>query len=461
MQSDRSSKRLWGCLGCGGCLLVVLALIVLVPAIVFFTWSRRASREAEAELAQIRAAGEPTTPDELKSFYPIAPAEQAAARRWAIGVQSLEGQAFQAAAEKLPIVGLGEDEIPPPGQPWPDLQAAEKLLQQYAASLEQLHAAAESGSPARYTADFAPGLNMPLDHIQPLRAGVRLLVLEAHVRAHRGDARGAARSIHTIFMLADSLRQEPIIISQLIRYAFDGIAEDLFERLLPAVDFADEDLDRLQGDLRAIDYSDGVHRAMIGERVMGIMAIRDPASMDPSGQFAAPGWRLFRDANLANYLKQMNRLVAAAKPPWPEARRDTAEICGDLRAAASGGSSLTNAEHAIMAVVLPGVGGFLYGAVRSTASSRATDAVVAVERLRRENGRLPQRLQELVPKFLPDIPIDPFDGRPLRYTVQGGRYVVYSVGRDGVDNGGQGDAAGEPDLVFPVQRRLTQQETNP
>jgi hypothetical protein len=420
---------------------------------VFITWSARSSREAEAALAQLRAAGEPTTPDELDRFYPTTPAERDAARRWLTAVQPLEGEAFQSAAEKLPIVGESEAEIPPPGQPWPDLEAAEKLLEQYEGPLKQLHAAAEAGSPARYPVDFSQGMNMTLDHIQSLRAGARLLVLEAHVRAHRGDAQGAARAIHAIFKLADSLKQEPIMISQLVRYALDGIAEDVVQRQIPVVTFPDSNLDRIQAHLRAIDYSEGIRRAMVCERVIGIMAIDDPSALDPSLDSPIVSLGPFRSANLANFLKYMDRIVAATKLPWPQARQEMAQIGSDIQVATSGRSVLSSPGYIGVRLLLPAIGAMADAGARTTASSRATDAVIAVERFRRARGRLPAKLAELVPQYLPQVPNDPFDGQPLRYVLRNQQYVIYSVGRDGVDDRGQGNEAGTPDLVFPVQMR--------
>ena len=48
----------------------------------------------------------------------------------------------------------------------------------------------------------------------------------------------------------------------------------------------------------------------------------------------------------------------------------------------------------------------------------------------------PKQLSELVPVFLPSVPIDPFSGLPLIYRQTADGRVVYSVGVDGVDNGG-------------------------
>jgi hypothetical protein len=51
---------------------------------------------------------------------------------------------------------------------------------------------------------------------------------------------------------------------------------------------------------------------------------------------------------------------------------------------------------------------------------------------------------------LPAAPLDPFDGLPLRFKAAGDELVVYSVGKDGVDQGGQETSPSEPDIVVRV-----------
>src|SRR5205085_149198 len=41
---------------------------------------------------------------------------------------------------------------------------------------------------------------------------------------------------------------------------------------------------------------------------------------------------------------------------------------------------------------------------------------------------------------MPSVPLDPYDGNPLRLAVVAGKRVVYSVGRDGTDDGGRVDS---------------------
>ncbi len=75
---------------------------------------------------------------------------------------------------------------------------------------------------------------------------------------------------------------------------------------------------------------------------------------------------------------------------------------------------------------------------------RITILAVGLAIYKREHGHYPQRLSALVPKYVPRIPPDGFTGKALKYHLlnQGHAFVLYSVGPNGVDNGGKGSAAG-------------------
>ncbi len=72
----------------------------------------------------------------------------------------------------------------------------------------------------------------------------------------------------------------------------------------------------------------------------------------------------------------------------------------------------------------------------------STIVALVVERYRLQNGSWPELLSVLVPKFLPAVPLDPIDGKPLRYRRLVDGVVIYSVGSDGIDNGGNIELAG-------------------
>ena len=62
------------------------------------------------------------------------------------------------------------------------------------------------------------------------------------------------------------------------------------------------------------------------------------------------------------------------------------------------------------------------------------ETAIAIAEYRTRNSVLPERLESLVPEFLPKIPVDVFDSKPLAYRRLKQGYLLYSFGLDGVDN---------------------------
>lgn len=98
--------------------------------------------------------------------------------------------------------------------------------------------------------------------------------------------------------------------------------------------------------------------------------------------------------------------------------------------------------------------------VRTETGRQMTLAAIALKRYTRRTGVAPPSLQTLVPEFLPEVPTDWMDGQPLRYRAQAGKeFVLYSVGTDGRDDGGDPrpshdqkmhDLWSDHDAVWPV-----------
>ncbi|MCH5372916.1 MAG: hypothetical protein JJ992_02980 [Planctomycetes bacterium] len=68
---------------------------------------------------------------------------------------------------------------------------------------------------------------------------------------------------------------------------------------------------------------------------------------------------------------------------------------------------------------------------------RALIVVLAGQAFRRDHGQFPKTLDELVPAYLEEVPLDNFDGKPLKYRFNPDGPVVYSVYKNLSDDGGQ------------------------
>jgi hypothetical protein len=61
---------------------------------------------------------------------------------------------------------------------------------------------------------------------------------------------------------------------------------------------------------------------------------------------------------------------------------------------------------------------------------------VAAAAYRADVGQWPEKLQELVPAYATAIPADMYTGKPLTYVRGAGGICIYSVGKNGEDDGG-------------------------
>ena len=98
-----------------------------------------------------------------------------------------------------------------------------------------------------------------------------------------------------------------------------------------------------------------------------------------------------------------------------------------------------------------------------------TITALALKRYQLRHGQYLADLSALVPEFLASVPRDPADGQPLRYRLKpDGTFLLYSIGEDGTDNGGDASPAGNAeslswqrgrDLVWPCPATLEEVST--
>ena len=177
---------------------------------------------------------------------------------------------------------------------------------------------------------------------------------------------------------------------------------------------------------------------MLGERVTGVMAAENPGSLEVGVEKGVMGaaWRVTQAEGIAFYLEHMSGLIAAAEKPWPQALREAA-LAEDRLMQLGRRSFVHRVRYMIPQLLAPALGAAFEATARNVAMIDTADAAIAVEGYRRKHGALPERLEQLVPEFLPEVPTDPFSGQPLQYVVGDGEYLVYSVGRNRTDEGGQ------------------------
>ena len=102
-------------------------------------------------------------------------------------------------------------------------------------------------------------------------------------------------------------------------------------------------------------------------------------------------------------------------------------------------------RHMFLNMIVPALSKVIQSGDAIDVEIAVTRTMLAIETYRAIHGSLPQRLGDLVPEVLPEVPIDPLNGRPFVYrlpgTADGRPYDLYSLGFDGIDNSAEpGDA---------------------
>ena len=437
------------------------------------------SRKIAARLVAIGKAGYPVTLAELNHWYTEVPDEENAAQIYARAFSGLSLSSTNSA--ELPVFGRGK--LPPRTAPLSDesKKAILDLLAMNRATLELLHEGAARWK-CRYPIDMMPGVRTLLPHLLKLKKSSELLELDALMRAEAGDLLGATRAIEELWALAESLAQEPILISQLVRIASEEMALSSIERIMNRQRFSPDQLaDLIQ--MLNVDRNDAaLRRGWIGERCFGLAMLHMPSGrlasfMNDPAQGGETGgeWSVLLglwfmrisghlDRDELFFLESTDSYIRAIDVRCPERLQLSGAVSrnvAQVRLHRKGGTR----PFIISGLLLPSIGKVFEKVATHSAHCRTAAVSLSLEQYRlRHKDSLPSGLEELVPTWAGQIPTDPFDGRPLRYKrlVQG--YVVYSIGADCEDNDGSerrplsnvkhrtGVAEPAFDITFTVER---------
>jgi hypothetical protein len=437
----------WGC----GCLGVLGLLLVVTPLLVWRLERGRAARKVAKEIARLQASGQPATTVDVNAAYRPAEGRPDMTREIAEALAICEQKGIVEAGQHFPIVGNQNDSPAPlPGQAWETRPEIEAWLALQADAITTFHKVHEQNGTARYPADYRRGFHTLLPNVQSLRSGARILQLSSRVHLHGGNVDAAVEDILATLALARTLENEPSYISHLVRVAITNAALAGLAVALEHAEVTDGDLIRLQAALRQVDSRGVLQRAMQGERASCLLACQTfglaEVSGDEAEQLVKESPRLPQDAVII--LDYFGRLVEANDESPMALLAECKAIDAEMKSKMS--SPLQRLRTPVASMSMPGNVAAVEAVLRGDALTRTADAALACERFRRQEGSWPQSLNALVPAYLPSLPIDPFSGKPLvMKTLDDGR-LIYSVGSNQVDDGGELDERQRVDIGFRI-----------
>jgi hypothetical protein len=286
-------------------------------------------------------------------------------------------------------------------------------------------------------------LDMPLPELPQLRYGATLLAYDALDRAQRGDGRAALDNVTAIFGMARHVNF-PLLIELVAARAIEETGAKALEDVLTLAPPTAEDLGRLDL-IKGEAFRERLRRVFAMEEAWGMAAfvmlatgrgrtspdIQATTPMDALGasMLDSPLYRIFfLEDDLASFRRHMRLSRDNANRPAPAVFESLDAQEDEIRHTRGGGI--------LSGLLLPASGRCLYAAVDGDATRHLVRLALAAARYRKKHGAYPDKLTELTPEFVAEVPADPYDGRPIRLRREGAGIVLYSIGRDRRDHSG-------------------------
>ena len=479
---------------------IALAGCVLVTAGVCLTAHIQAAKEVEAYKQFLRGRGEKLDLTEVLP-PPAAPAENSAhAFQAAVGL-------FRPAMDDYSVMRMVAPGKAETGWQQPDFHGYDftNSWTEYRAriavdwpAVELLHQVLDRPK-LDFGLDYKIGSATPMTPLVSMKRAAQKLVEVAMLDLHDGDAGGAATNVLTMLALVQRDHRDNLLIGHLVRIAIVSIAVAPTWELLQATNLTDGQLAAVQSGWQELDFLKDMERTMATERVWvdgeiqqdrashqefkalaGSAAAMSATISGGGGSGGGWDWKFLIDAPRYAVAEVMWR------SSWSYGEElqllKTHQIALEtLRAMQTNRSEFYKADYDVMmtnlsvlgatngnganlggaffqALDIPdfqeefGVNGIIGPSVlrknlQVETARRVVVAATALKRFELKHAKLPATLAELTPEFLASLPIDPYDGKPLKYHPNDdGTFVLYSVGDDGIDNGGD---------VTPAKASLT------
>ena len=285
---------------------------------------------------------------------------------------------------------------------------------------------------------------------EAVRRVAGVLSIDAKLRAEDGNVAGALESLLAALSVSGWLADEPTAMAQLTRISISRFLFQATERVLAQGQPPPEKLAELQAlaaDLErrspfpiALTGEAGLTDARFEDLAAGRVQLHELIGVGPAStpnffdRVTAEALRLFylkRGQALA--LHYIARAVEASRLPHHERVPSLQRLQEELR---TSGPSWQRPHAPYASLLLPPISKLHDNSLRYHAEMRALVAALAAERYRVATNRWPENLDALVPTYLPAVPLDPGTGLPLKLKRLPEGLMIYGVGGDGHDHGG-------------------------
>jgi hypothetical protein len=292
-----------------------------------------------------------------------------------------------------------------------------------------------------------PAILMP--HLQVMRDYARHLSYRSIVECADGKYNEAARTLLLIDPLSRFCRSEPLHISFSVGVTMDNIAVKNVAPLLTSGKLNDETIQLIQKTFEHRNYRNDCRLAFSGERILFLdwffdRAVRKESRTELSKLF-------FSTFDVEKTNPVLFKLITFCefipgdyfKREWAMVLHHQAETLRCLQDAPLNVAEIRKLDAVrfpksafIANMVAPALNSGIIKVGRAESIQKIVILACALEREKLSTKSYPPSLEKLAPKYLKEIPLDPFSGEKPIYRTDGKHYLLYYKGDDLTDDGG-------------------------
>lgn len=291
---------------------------------------------------------------------------------------------------------------------------------------------------------------------QELRGVANLFKMESQLRNEENKPDASLKACEATLQLARACEHDPFVVSQFVCIAIQSLGTTMIERTLAQTEPTPQSLTRLQARLLAEADVSLFKTGVQSERAAIDRFLREVEEGRYSGADLAGFSKTIRNYNIAggntrsfnDIINEMRSWINSSPYGYiPEERLKMLRFYQAALALSDqpGAASLDemkaminkHRDEAPSVVVFGATLTRMFEAdLKRQAGLRMTAALLAAERYRLETGKVPAGWNDLVPKYFPNIPLDPYDGKPVRWKTTPTGFILYSVWTNKIDDGG-------------------------
>lgn len=433
--------------------------IVLGVALIFYVMAHsRTDGALEAYKRQLRARGEKITIAELTPPTPTNGPNAVA------GLMNVAGQLQLGDSNQVPVatfispghlrIAWQQEVLPTKDSTniWPALA---KEIESRREALSQARVAL-TNPVLSFSLNYQQAYNLLMRHLAGLKQTEICLSSATILALHQNQPDEAWEDLKATVNLARLFgRDEPLMVSQFVRIAMGNIALGTTWEALQNQGWSEKQLAELQAAWDSFDFLDQLEPAVSMDRAtLAIFFCEMRNSFTNLQSFTTGPFTSARNENPV--LQFFHNWTWKTHWSYEEDLYSMQTRQAELEAVRSARTNhafapafteldenlvhLQNLHTNDVAHFMFGGGSLLPGILNVTdmeMERRLLVTAIALKRYELHTGKYPDQLAALVPGFFRELPIDVMDGKPVRYRLNSdGTFLLYSVGEDGVDNGG-------------------------